>query len=131
MLDAITDIQFALVPAWYKHALGRSPVTGDFYPATALTSEQTVGVFQALNGEIIPVRFQQLERVLSTSGGPYFCGNVLTIADVNAYVVISGMRDGSYLEGLFPEVLSGCPGLLQLAEAVKSHQRVMAWEARA
>jgi glutathione S-transferase len=136
VLDTITDIQSALVPAWYSHACGRSPVTGDFYPATRLSEEQVAGVFEALNVEILPVRFQQLERVLtahrdsSEGAGPYFCGDVLTIADVSAYVVISGMRDGTYLAGLKPEILSGCPLLLGVVAAVAAHPQVQAWEGR-
>lgn len=143
-LDTITDIQTSLPPAWYGHACGRSPVTGDLYPATKLTEEQMVGVFEALNSEILPVRFQQLERMLAAwavksasastgvgaggGEGPYFCGDLLTIADVNAYVLISGMLDGTYLAGLDGErVLSGCPGLKRLVAAVAAHPRVQAW----
>ena len=157
-LDTITDIQSSLTPAWYGHACSRSPLTGDFYSATKLTEAQMTGVFEALNTEILPVRFQQLERMLeswteknqasstssrsrgtiSTSvaevvgekrGGPYFCGKMLTIADVSVYVLISGMQDGTYLAGLeVAGILSACPRLLQLVSAVAIHPQVRAWE---
>ena len=133
VIDTIADIQSSLTPAWYKHACGRSPVTGDFYSATKLSDDQVVGVFDALNTEILPVRFQQLEHVLSQKppgDGPYFCGDVLTIADLCAYVVIAGMLDGTYLAGLSPEVVSNCSRLVKLVEKVKEHPQVQAWENR-
>ena len=135
VMDTITDIQASLVPAWYSHACGRSPVTGEFYPDTKLDEAQMAGVFAALNSEILPVRFQQLERVLAQKSvevgeGPYFCGNVLTIADVSVYVLITGVLDGTYLAGLEPGVVSGCSLLLGVVAAVAANPQVQAWESR-
>ena len=133
VLECISDIQHSLVPAWYSHACGRSPVTGDFYEATKLSAEQVAGVFDALNNEILPVRFQQLENLLSgesRKSGPYFCGNVLTVADLSAYVLIAGMIDGTYLSGLSTEFVRTCTGLVKLVETVRARPQVQAWEAQ-
>lgn len=131
-LDSIADIQSSLVPAWYRHACGRSPVTGGFYAATQLNPEQVEGVFDALNREILPARFLQLENMLAETArdGPFFCGDVLTVADLSAYVIISEMIDGTYLAGLSTEFVRGCVRLTGLVDAVKAHPRVQAWEAR-
>lgn len=134
VLDGISDIQNSLVPAWYSHACGRSPVTGEFYEATKLSPEQVQGVFAALNSEILPTRFQQLENMLaemSSESGPFFCGDVLTVADLSAYVLISGCLDGTYLTGLSTDIVSSCTGLVRLVAAVQAHPQVRAWEAQA
>jgi len=130
VLDSISDIQNSLVPAWYSHACGRSPVTGGFYEATKLSDEQLEGVFDALNREILPTRYQQLENMLAETAaeGPYFCGNELTVADLSAYVLVRGMLDGTYLAGLSTEFVRGCTRLTRLVDAVRALPRVRAWE---
>ena len=44
VLEVIADINHALLPQWYKNALGRMPTTGEFVAASALTIPQQEGV---------------------------------------------------------------------------------------
>ena len=108
-------------------------MTGGFYEATKLSPEQVDGVFDALNREILPTRFLQLENMLAETAtvGPFFCGDVLTVAELIAYVTISGMIDGTYLAGLSTDFVRGCVRLTRLVDAVKALPGVKSWEARA
>ncbi|CAE8694836.1 unnamed protein product [Polarella glacialis] len=105
--------------------LGRNPTTKE--PCVLLSPEQRAEVEEALNEAILPVRFQQLEQVLVASGGPFFCGDVLTICDLSFYVCASGILDGSYCGGIRPEVLAACPTLLELVKRVEEHPKVKEW----
>ncbi len=129
-LEALGDIRGNLRPLWYKNALGRNPLTGGFIEATALSEEQHRGVVDALSTAVLPARLAQLERSLHASGGPYLCGEALTIADLDAFVMIDGIQDGSYCAGVSADVLRGCPGLLELRARVEAHPRVKEWNAR-
>ena len=42
-MEAVGDIHKCLIPAWYRHACGRSPVSGGFFAATQLSNEQYDG----------------------------------------------------------------------------------------
>jgi glutathione S-transferase len=78
--------------------------------------------------DVLPARFVALERACSTSGGPYLCGNSLTTADLAFYVVASGLRDGTYCEGVGGEgVLAACPLLARVLELVGSEKRIAGW----
>lgn len=130
-LEALADIRVAMRPAWYGSALGRHPLTGELFPAAALSAEQAGGVAAALNEAILPARLAQLEAVLARSGGPHLCGAALTVCDLDWYVMAAGLADGTYCDGVAPGVLDGCAGLRALAERVAAHPRVVEWEARA
>jgi glutathione S-transferase len=88
---------------------------------------QVSALGRRLNDSILPKRFAQLERELQASGGPYFCGDVLTIVDLNLYVVCGGVLDGTWCGGIGPEALKGCPGLVELVRCVDQHPRVADW----
>jgi glutathione S-transferase len=80
-----------------------------------------------LNAEILPARFALLERALVASGGPYVCGGTLTTADLSLYVVCGGVLDGTWCDGVNPDVLKECPGLRELVRRVGAHPRVADW----
>lgn len=129
-LEGIVDIHKCLVPAWYGHACGRSPVTGTLYETTKLSHSQMEGVFAALNSELLPARFQQLEKLVIDSGGPYICGTALSIADLSLYVLVQGLRDGSFCTGISTSVVDSCSHLLNLVSQIQSIPEVVAWENR-
>ena len=68
--------------------------------------------------------------MLVASGGPYLCGEVLTVADLNLYVLVTGLQDGSFCEGISGLVVSQCPALLKLAQLVASLPAVVEWESK-
>lgn len=128
----VADIKAALSPQWYKNALSRNPATGDTVPGAALSLDQQRAVEQALNEDILPARFAQLESLLASSGGPYVCGKVLTIADLSIYVLAKGLLSGvgaesDYCQGVTPTVLDNAPQVRALVAAVAEHPRVAAW----
>ena len=129
--ETLQDIRKAFTPMWYKNAAGRHPKTGDFFSATALNAAQVAALQAALNDDILPGRFAMLERVLSESGGPFFCGEQMTTCDLSYYVMGSGLVDGSYCEGIdATALLRECPKLRGLVDAVRAHPRVAEWNER-
>jgi glutathione S-transferase len=131
-LEAIADIHKCLIPAWYKHACARSPVSGGFYETTKLNDAQNEGVVIALNTELLPARFQQIDTMVraTTTDGPFVCGAAMTIADISLYVLITGLRDGTMCAGVSPAVVEQCPSLLKLVEQVALVPEVVQWEAK-
>ena len=127
-METIADIHKCLIPAWYKHACGRSPSTGQLYDRTKLKDEQNEGVFEALNNDILPVRFKQLDTAMVSSGGPFLCGSTMTVADLSLYVLMCGIQDGSFCSGVSPNVLNSCPYLLELLQRVAHIPEVAMWE---
>merc|ERR1719419_123401 len=105
--------------------MGRDPATKELL--VPLTEEQKLEVQRVLNERILPVRFKQLEQFLLASGGPYFCGEQLTICDLSFYVYASGILDGSFVRGVQPSVLDNCPKLLALVSQVADHPKVKEW----
>jgi len=116
--ETLNDIRIALRPQWYKNAAGRSLVSGRPIAAAALNEEQQAGVAACLHDDILPQRFAQLERMVRSSGGPFFCGEALTTSDLSLYVMARGLADGTYCDGISPDILSGFPALKNLARSV-------------
>ena len=75
-------------------------------------------------------RFGQLERVLLRGSGPYFCGQGMTTCDLSFYCIATGLRDGSFCDGVSPNVLAATPALLALVDKIASHPQVADWNAR-
>lgn len=129
-LEQMADIQKAMTPLWYHNALSRSPASGSLYEATALSGEQLDGAKRALNSDLLPVRFGQLERLVTHSGGPFLTGEHLTIADLTCHVMVDGILDGSYCDGVSPSVLDECEQLRALSTTLARHPKVVEWNAR-
>lgn len=123
--EALVDIRRGLYPQWYGVILGRDPTTGEML--VPMSEEQRREVEQQLNRSVLPAQFGRLERIAQASGGPYFCGERLTICDLSFYVLASGVLDGSYCEGISPSVLDGCQCLRELVGRVAAHPMVKAW----
>eukprot|EP00040_Diaphanoeca_grandis_P024511 m.134781 g.134781 ORF g.134781 m.134781 type:complete len:273 (+) comp29757_c0_seq5:259-1077(+) len=128
--EALADIKKAFVPQWYKNALSRSPKTGQLFPEAALTPTQQAAVTTAINDDVLPTKFLQLERIVVTSGGPYFCGSELTICDLSFYSLAQGLLDGDYCEGISATALDKCPHLIKLMGNVATHPGVVVWNKR-
>ena len=146
-LDALSDIHKALVPAWYKHACARSPVSGSFYPETVLSQAQSSAVLEALNSEILPARFALMEKVHANLAADvaaneseveseglglemYLCGRGLSVADLVLYCLVTGFKDTQkpFCEGIQPTVADQCPLLLRIVERVGAVTAVQRWE---
>lgn len=129
----LADIVCALNPQWYGSALPRNPRTGKLVPGAMLDASQLSAVQRALNEDILPARFEQLEAMLMASGGPYMCGSQLTMCDLSLYVLGRGLRSATgdpatdYCAGIAPSVLDHCPKLLALLEHVGKHEKVAMW----
>ena len=107
VLECLGDIRKAMVPQWYDNCMARSPLTGELNPLTALSAAQAAEVKRALIEEHLPGRLGQIEALLASpngltsandseaegggsggggegeggvGGGPFVCGNLLTIA---------------------------------------------------
>ena len=78
-LQAMEDIQSALIPVFYQNALPRSPHTGQLYEATALSATTRESVVQTLNNDFLPGHFARLETQLARSSGPFFAGQELSM----------------------------------------------------
>mmetsp|Transcript_61674 Transcript_61674/g.123632 ORF Transcript_61674/g.123632 Transcript_61674/m.123632 type:complete len:229 (+) Transcript_61674:2-688(+) len=126
--EALVDMKRVLGPQWYGVAMGRDPVTKE--KLVPLTEEQRAEVQRVLNERILPPRFAELERSLSASGGPHFCGEQMTICDLSFYVYASGILDGTFVAGVSPSVLDGCPLLKALVRRIAKHPKVHEWEAQ-
>eukprot|EP00446_Apocalathium_sp_SHHI-4_P038590 CAMPEP_0177327642 /NCGR_PEP_ID=MMETSP0368-20130122/19004_1 /TAXON_ID=447022 ORGANISM="Scrippsiella hangoei-like, Strain SHHI-4" /NCGR_SAMPLE_ID=MMETSP0368 /ASSEMBLY_ACC=CAM_ASM_000363 /LENGTH=259 /DNA_ID=CAMNT_0018787727 /DNA_START=6 /DNA_END=785 /DNA_ORIENTATION=- len=127
--EALVDIRRGFIPQWYGVILGRDPITSE--KLVPLSEEQKQEVQQKLNESVLPARFSYLEKQLKAAGGPYFCGERLTICDLSFYVLASGVLDGTYVDGVTPSVLDGCPLLKELIGRIAHHPRVKAWNDRA
>eukprot|EP01013_Petalomonas_cantuscygni_P008787 TRINITY_DN21522_c0_g1_i1.p1 TRINITY_DN21522_c0_g1~~TRINITY_DN21522_c0_g1_i1.p1 ORF type:complete len:226 (-),score=22.28 TRINITY_DN21522_c0_g1_i1:269-946(-) len=127
VLEGLNDVKKSLGPQWYGNAMLRSPKTGELFPETALLPEQRAAVTNVLNTDVLPERFAQLERFVAKSPGPFVCGDRITIADLELYVMIDGFLEGTYAEGITPKVLDGCPRLREVACNVAAHEAVAAW----
>lgn len=129
-LEQMADIQKAMTPLWYRNALSRSPASGSLYEATALSGDQLDGVLRALNSDLLPVRFGQLERLVTRSGGPFLTGEHVTIADLTCHVMVDGILDGSYCDGVSASVLDECAQLRNLSATLARHPKVVEWNER-
>eukprot|EP00658_Telonema_sp_P-2_P054566 TRINITY_DN43410_c0_g1_i4.p1 TRINITY_DN43410_c0_g1~~TRINITY_DN43410_c0_g1_i4.p1 ORF type:complete len:225 (-),score=30.78 TRINITY_DN43410_c0_g1_i4:94-768(-) len=113
---ALQDIQLQLRPQWYGSAMGRSPVTGEIM--VPLNQDQKRDVDCLLNTEVLPTHFKRLESVLGASGGRWCCGERMTAADISLHGLASGILDGTYCQGISPQVLDDCPLLCGLVRSV-------------
>lgn len=125
VLEALMQLDVALLPQYYRAAMGRSPTTGT--PQVPLSPRQQEEVKVQLCDDVIPVSLARLERVLAATEGPWFCGPALTICDVACYVLVQGFADGSYVAGIGSAVLAGCPALREHAARVHALPAVQAW----
>ena len=82
-----------------------------------------------LNTELLPRRLKYLEQSIQQNEGDFLCGAAMTTADLNAYVVIGGILDGTWCEGVDPAVLDDCPRLRELVQRVANVPRVAEWNA--
>eukprot|EP00931_Biecheleriopsis_adriatica_P066874 TRINITY_DN41114_c0_g1_i1.p1 TRINITY_DN41114_c0_g1~~TRINITY_DN41114_c0_g1_i1.p1 ORF type:complete len:251 (-),score=54.88 TRINITY_DN41114_c0_g1_i1:73-798(-) len=126
--EALVDIRKTMLPQWYGVMMGRDPVSGE--KLVPLSEQQKRDVADALNARILPAKFTQLERVLTSSGGPYFCGKQLTTCDLSFYVMAKGIQDGSYIEGVSPKTLSACLKLLELVQHLDELPQIKKWNQR-
>ena len=96
-LAALAEIQATLIPAWYGHACGRSPRTGQLFEATKLTTEQQSAVLEALNEDILPARFRALDKLYAAHEAAHHsiaagCQD-MTIADVLLFSLVTQLAD--------------------------------------
>ena len=128
-IEAWMDVDAKLMPQHYKCALSRSPNDGK--PRVPLSDSQQADVARELNDDALPTMLTRIGKVLRASSGPWYCGDVLTIADLKSYVVVTGLINGNYACGIDPAVLDGCPELQEHAARVGAHPAVRRWvEAR-
>ena len=123
VLSCIDDINKNLSPQWYGHALARCPGNGKHF--APLTAQQKEDVQDHLNNDVLPGYFSMLAKQLDSN--PYFCGSMLTIADLKWYVVGSGFMDGTYCEGISKSILKNFPTLIALVDRISDHPRVQEW----
>jgi glutathione S-transferase len=131
-LEAFADINKNFVPIWYEHAVGRSPLTGELYEDTKLTQNQIKAVLNALNLEILPKRFDLIEQsylnsfpLLGTNISNFLCGEILTIADLVLYTLVTGIQDNNYCPGISISVIP--PNLLRIVENVGNLEAIVSW----
>ena len=118
VLNALDDIKTKLCPLWYGHAMGRSPRNGA--KLIPLTKTQNMEVVTLLNNEVLPIQFERLENILNESDSPFFCGKNMFICDIEMYMVVSGLLNGTYAGSeILPTVLEKCVKLKKLARRVK------------
>lgn len=70
--------------------------------------------------------FRYLDGLLQRSGGPFFCGARLTIADLLVANQLMQIRSGR-LDGIGPEALAAYPALSTLLDAYLAEPRVLAY----
>lgn len=124
-VEAWMDVDTKLVPQHYKCALSRSPNDGK--PRVPLSDSQQADVAHELNQDALPTMLVRIGKVLKASNGPWYCGEVLTIADIKSYVVVTGLSNGSYAGGIDSAVLDGCPELREHAARVGALPAVRRW----
>ncbi|MBA2664559.1 MAG: glutathione S-transferase family protein [Bradymonadaceae bacterium] len=71
--------------------------------------------------------FGYAESVLARSGGPFFLGASLSIADLVAAPNVLQIQGGRF-DGISPEALLPYPGLVRLAEAYLADPRIVAYQ---
>jgi glutathione S-transferase len=137
-LAALTEIQTALIPAWYGHACGRNPYTGGFFEKTKLTTNQQAGVLQALNEHILPARFIALNKLYETHEAKYHCiaqgCQEMNIADILLYSLLNQMADAvePFCEGISKNtvdiILAKCPTIRTLLDSMNACTRVQTYK---
>jgi glutathione S-transferase len=128
VLEAWADVDARITPQYYQSVLARSPINGK--PQVPLSEAQQAEVARHLNTDALPTMLSRIARVLHSMEGPWFCGQTLTVADLKSFVVVTGLRSGSYARGIDPAVLDGCPALLEHATRVAAIPAVRRWVSR-
>ena len=124
ILGVLEEMNVWFRPLWFQHILGRNPATGD--KMVEMTEEQNTEAIAVANTAMFPMMLSMLERRLGEK--KFFCGDVMTIADVTWYVMGSGILDGTYEGGIVrADVLKSCDNLLRLVNEVGGHPRVVLW----
>ena len=138
ILVVIDDLYKAFIPLWYKHSLGRNPLTGAFFGGTELTPAQQEAALSAVVEVVLPTRLRQIERdVLNrgemelkqqqqqTEGGdfPFVCGKEISIADLAVLTLITGLEDGTLCESVQISI-EDYPVLKQLVGSVRKAMEV-------
>jgi glutathione S-transferase len=123
IVEAILDIKLKMNVVYYKSAIGRHPDTSE--PVLPLSDEQNAQAGPYFNDVLLPKRFGLMESLLSSSGGPYFCGKTMTICDLEFYTFVQPILRGDLAYGgIKPDCLNGCPELLALEKHIADHPRV-------
>jgi len=81
---------------------------------------------EALATGPLPVWAGQIEEQIV---GPFVGGSQLSVADLKVFVLMGTLLKGT-LDHVAPEIFKPFPKLLALVEAVKTHPKVVAWNAR-
>lgn len=107
--------------------LWRSPISGE--KRVQLNREQQAEVAAELGTEVLPVMLSRIERVLTSTDrdGPWVCGQRLTVADIVSAVIVWGLEDGTYVNGIQPSVLHGRDALREHAARVSALPAVKRW----
>ena len=163
--ETLKDLRAAFVPLWYRNCMCRNPRSGELPPGTALTDQQVAEALKLVNDDYVPARLAQIESLLASSsglrglehrgggggggeeaaasssastnvGGPFVCGEDISIADLSLYVMLAGLtstdpNEASYCPGVdgakAKEALRGFPRITALLAAVASHPKVAEW----
>eukprot|EP00931_Biecheleriopsis_adriatica_P077509 TRINITY_DN51059_c0_g1_i1.p1 TRINITY_DN51059_c0_g1~~TRINITY_DN51059_c0_g1_i1.p1 ORF type:complete len:232 (+),score=38.34 TRINITY_DN51059_c0_g1_i1:41-736(+) len=129
VVEAIHDINSKLYVFHYEAALGRNPITSE--PVLPLSDDQKAQVGPYFNDTLLPERFKQLDMLLASSGGSYFCGEQLTICDVDFYCLAWNILSGRWTQkGIKPECLDQCLHLQALVKRIGDHEAVRRWQKR-
>jgi len=124
ILAALDEMNIWFRPLWFGYILGRNPATGE--KMVLMTDDQKVEAKEVATTKMFPMMLEMLERRLGSKR--FFCGEVMTIADVQWYVMGSGFIDGTYEGGIIrQDLLNSFPNLLRLVNDVGGHPRVVLW----
>merc|ERR1712124_107142 len=77
IIEALSDIRSRMLVFDYNAALARHPITSEL--VLPLHDNQKAQVGPYFNDVFLPARLEQLERILVSRGGLYFCGDRMTI----------------------------------------------------
>ena len=83
----------------------------------------------AINDVIVPARLAQFEYMAVRSGGPFLCGSALTIADLSLFVLVRGLLDGTFCNGVRctqKTVAQSFPAIILLVDTVAALPAVAA-----
>jgi glutathione S-transferase len=124
--ETVSELQTETIKIGYGSIMLRNPTDGQ--PMVRVTPGQREEMKRMLSTILMPTRFQQLERIIEKHGGPYFCSEQLTIADLSFYAFASAISAGAWEgNGVPPSVLHRCPKLMALERAIAEHPKVKAW----
>ncbi|GAB5037747.1 glutathione s-transferase [Nannochloropsis oceanica] len=89
--------------------------------------EKKMAMRKELAETTYPKWFGLLSKKMEENGsGPYFVGDSLTIADLQAYSTFTWLSSG-VLDGVPPTILDAFPRLQAGIKAVGSHEKIKAW----